>query len=96
MEFLTLFAVMIIAKSTKNAPKLPASVMVQLETNNEPKIPPKRLDPKIKRATPRLAPEEIPRTKGPAKGFLNKVCINRPLIDKPDPTIIAVIAFGSR
>ena len=45
-------------------------------------------------ATPKLAPEEIPNTKGPAKGFLNKVCINKPQIDKPEPTKTAVIAFG--
>lgn len=47
-------------------------------------------------ATPRLAPEDIPNTKGPASGFLNNVCINKPLIANPDPTSIAVIAFGKR
>ena len=50
----------------------------------------------IKMATPRLAPELIPNTKGPASGFLNKVCINSPLIDSPAPTSIAVNDFGNR
>ena len=38
----------------------------------------------------------MPSTKGPAKGFLKKVCINSPATDKPEPTKIAVIAFGKR
>jgi len=59
------------------------------------RTPPKIPAPKIKIATPKLAPEEIPNTNGPAKGFLNSVCINKPAIDKPDPTSIAVIALGS-
>jgi len=46
-------------------------------------------------ATPKLAPELIPKTKGPANGFLNKVCINKPEIPRPEPTIIAVTAFGN-
>ena len=54
------------------------------------------MDPKINNATPKLAPDEIPRTKGPAKGFLNKVCINNPLTANPEPTIIAVRALGNR
>ena len=47
-------------------------------------------------ATPRLAPEDIPNTTGPASRFLNNVCINKPLIDNPEPTKIAVAAFGRR
>lgn len=46
-------------------------------------------------ATPKLAPDEIPKTKGPASGFLNKVCINNPLTERPEPTKIAVIVLGS-
>ena len=57
---------------------------------------PKKEAPKIKIATPKLAPELIPKTKGPANGFLKRVCINNPLIDNPEPTIIAVIALGNR
>ena len=48
----------------------------------------------ISRAAPRLAPELIPKTKGPASGFLNKVCINKPLKDKLLPANMAVKAFG--
>ena len=59
------------------------------------KTPPKKEVPKIKKATPKLAPEEIPKTNGPANGFLNNVCINKPQIDNPEPTKIAEIAFGS-
>ena len=95
MVFLTLFAAKITADSTKKAPKLAAIGKDQLEIEAESKNPPNAEDPKIKNATPKLAPDEIPNTKGPAKGFLNKVCINNPQIDKPEPTKIAVIAFGN-
>jgi hypothetical protein len=43
---------------------------------------------------PKLAPELSPKTYGPAKGFLNRVCINNPLIDSPIPTNIAM-ALGN-
>ena len=69
--------------------------MDQLERTKPAKKPPNMLDPRIKIATPKLAPEDIPKTKGPAKGFLNKVCINKPAIDSPDPTKIAVRALGN-
>ena len=65
----------------------------------EIKIPdnkaPIELPPSINNATPKLAPELIPKTKGPASGFRNKVCIKSPEIPNPLPTIIAVIAFGN-
>lgn len=96
MVFRTLLAAIITADSTKNDPILAAIAKAQLENIDVKKKPPKTLVPKISNATPKLAPEEIPKTKGPASGFLNKVCINKPLIDKPDPTKIAVIAFGRR
>lgn len=83
------------ARSTKKLPKLAAITMLHFEINNVEKIPPKIPDPKITKATPKLAPELIPRTKGPANGFLNKVCINNPEIPKPEPTKIAVKAFGN-
>ncbi len=95
MVFLTRFAVIITAESTKKAPKLAAIAIAQLENAIDKKTPPKRLEPKINIATPKLAPDEIPKTKGPASGFLNNVCINKPQIDKPEPTKIAVIAFGN-
>ena len=47
-------------------------------------------------ATPKLAPELIPNTKGPAKGFLNKVCICKPLTPKAAPANVAVKALGRR
>lgn len=96
MVFLTFFAALITADKTIKAPKLAAIAVAQLEKENDKKIPPNRLEPKINKATPKLAPEEIPNTKGPAKGFLNNVCINRPQIDNPEPTNMAVIAFGNR
>ena len=83
------------ADKTKKEPKLAAIGKDQLDIELVVKKPPKILDPNINKATPKLAPEEIPNTKGPAKGFLNKVCINKPQIDNPEPTKIAVIAFGS-
>ena len=95
MVFLTLFAAIMTADKTKKEPKLAAIGKDQLDIELVVKKPPKILDPNINKATPKLAPEEIPNTKGPAKGFLNKVCINKPQIDNPEPTKIAVIAFGS-
>ena len=95
MVFLTLFAAKITDDSTKKAPKLAAIGSDKLERVLVSKTPPKIEDPKIKIATPKLAPEEMPKTKGPAKGFLNKVCINKPQTDKPEPTKIAVIALGT-
>lgn len=94
MVFLTLLAAIITADKTKKAPRLEAIAKDQFEKENVAKTPPKREAPKIRSATPKLAPEEIPKTKGPASGFLNNVCIKRPLIDKPEPTKTAVMAFG--
>ncbi len=94
MVFLTLFAAIITADNTKKAPKLAAIAIAQFEKATLKKNPPNTDEPRINIATPKLAPEEIPRTKGPARGFLNKVCINKPLIDSPEPTKTAVIAFG--
>lgn len=51
--------------------------------------------PRITKATPKLDPELNPNTYGPANGFLNSVCINKPEIDNPIPTKIAIMAFGS-
>ena len=51
-------------------------------------------EPIINRAAPKLAPELIPSTNGPAKGFLNRVCINSPLNARAAPDKIAVMALG--
>lgn len=83
------------ASSTKKLPKLAAITTLHLEINNEANIPPNIPDPKITKATPRLAPELIPKTKGPANGFLNKVCINNPEMPNPEPTRMAVMALGN-
>lgn len=94
MVFLTLLAAKMTADKTKKEPKLEAIAIDQLEDSKNRKLP-KKEEPKMSNATPKLAPEEIPNTNGPANGFLNKVCINKPLIDNPEPTNIAVIAFGN-
>ena len=69
--------------------------MAHFEINKDAKTPPKTPEPKITKATPKLAPELIPKTKGPAKGFLKSVCMSKPEIPKPEPTKIAVMAFGN-
>lgn len=84
------------ASSTKKLPKLEAITILHFEINAEARSPPNKPEPKITKATPKLAPELMPNTKGPANGFLNKVCISRPEIPSPDPTRIAVIALGKR
>ena len=83
------------ARSTKKLPKLAAITMLHLEIKAVAKNPPNKPEPKMTIATPKLAPELIPKTKGPANGFLNSVCINKPDIPKPEPTKTAVNAFGS-
>ena len=50
----------------------------------------------VKSATPRLAPELIPRTYGPARGLRKSVCICRPLAESAIPAAMATITFGSR
>jgi hypothetical protein len=49
----------------------------------------------ITAATPKLAPAVIPRTDGPANGFLKSVCICKPATDSALPAKIAVIALGN-
>ena len=48
------------------------------------------------KATPRLAPELIPSTNGPASGLRNRVCICNPLTESAAPASIAVNALGRR
>ena len=48
------------------------------------------------RATPRLAPDEIPSTYGSAKGLRKRVCISSPDIPSAAPTSRAVMVRGSR
>src|SRR5690606_30108231 len=93
---LTLDATVITAKSTKKLPKLAAMAKEALPVSADETIPPKIDEPIIKIATPRLAPELIPSTNGPASGFLNCVCIKSPLKASPLPVRIACTAFGTR
>ena len=95
MVFLTLFAANITANNTNNEPSEAAAAIAQLESAKDAITPPRAPEPRIRMATPRLAPEEIPNTKGPARGFLNNVCIRRPLIPRPEPTRVAVRALGN-
>ena len=48
------------------------------------------------KATPRLAPESIPSTDGPASGLLNTVCNIRPETASAAPDSRATTAFGKR
>jgi len=95
MVSLTLLETAKTANKTKKLPKLAAITILHFDMSTEANKPPNNPEPKMTKATPRLAPELIPNTKGPAKGFLNKVCINKPEIPKPEPTKIAVIALGN-
>lgn len=83
------------ANKTKKLPKLAAMTTLHLDIRKFANIPPKIPEPKMTKATPRLAPELMPKTNGPANGFLNIVCINKPEIPKPEPTKMAVNALGN-
>ena len=80
--------------------KLPRAALVtnsqSLAKSGIPKYIPKLNPRKMTKATPSPAPELIPRIKGPAMGFLKKVCICRPLIPRALPTSNEVRAFGRR
>tara|TARA_R110002050_G_scaffold3935_3_gene20152 strand:- start:19605 stop:19919 length:315 start_codon:yes stop_codon:yes gene_type:complete len=96
MVSFTLTATTMTANRTIKLPILDAKAKEMSFTIPRENIPVNREDPNIKRAAPKLAPELMPSTKGPAKGFLNKVCINNPLKAKPLPTNMAVNALGIR
>ena len=49
----------------------------------------------ITAATASLAPEEIPRTKGPAIGFSKNVCRRKPERARAPPSSMAISALGS-
>lgn len=55
---------------------------------------PDPLKAKIPKATPKLDPDEIPKTEGPANGFLNSVCISNPAKAIPAPQKMAVRVLG--
>ena len=58
--------------------------------------PPMAPESSTTKATPMLAPELIPNTDGPARGFRKTVCICSPLIESPAPATKAVRAWGTR
>ncbi len=53
-------------------------------------------DMRIIKATPRLAPEDIPSIDGSARGFLKSVCIMSPAVASAAPARSAVTDWGSR
>ena len=95
MVSFTLAATTRTSANTRKLPRLDAMASVMSLKVEKVNAPENNEVPIIKSAAPKLAPELMPSTYGPAKGFLNKVCINNPLSESPPPTNIAVIAFGS-
>lgn len=77
------------------APVHPAAAIPNEAYADEEISIPKADDPITKRATPNPAPALIPRIKGSASGFLKRVCICKPQIDRASPANSAVIAFGT-
>ena len=74
-------------KVTATSPKIPKELRA---------TPPKLPDSRTIRATPRLAPELIPNTDGPARGLRKTVCISNPLTESPAPAMAAVRDWGMR
>ena len=69
---------------------------VAAKTNSQSAKKPILIPAKTQNATPKLAPELIPKTKGPASGFWKNVCICKPLSERAIPTKSAVIVRGKR
>lgn len=67
----------------------PAIMMIQLVIDS-PVIKKVDIPLIISRATPRLAPEETPKTEGPAKGLWNTVCKSKPATEREAPATTAV------
>ena len=96
MVSFTRWATIITVNRTKKLPILAAIERV-ISPKNDKEVYPAKIEVPIKRiAAPKLAPELIPSTNGPAKGFLNSVCIKSPLKASPAPTNMEVKAFGTR
>lgn len=91
-----LAATVITTIKTNRLPKLEATASATSLKIENVKNPENKEEPIIKNAAPKLAPELMPRTNGPASGFLNNVCISSPLSERPAPTNSAVMAFGKR
>ena len=67
--------------------KAPINPNPILKSNNDE-------DKKIVKAINKLAPEDTPNTYGPASGFLNNCCKNKPEVERSMPVEIAVINLG--
>ena len=76
-----------------SADPIHAAPAVPTLASNECPAMPSSGAPNRNNATPRLAPELIPSTKGPASGLRNNVCINRPLAASENPASTATSAF---
>ena len=81
-----------IINNTAVEPMIDAVIFIVLETA--------MLNPVVRNMvvseTPKLAPEEIPKTEGPAKGFWNKACSSSPETPNANPENNAVSAWGIR
>src|SRR5574344_1890566 len=90
-----------VEKNKSNKMMAAAPVKAASRTSIKPEIlkgPAIKLPPKsnITTATPKLAPELIPKIDGSAKGFTKTVCSSNPLTAKPAPQNKAVTACGKR
>ena len=94
MVSFTLEATTMTANNTKKLPILEAIASETSFTIPKARTPEKTAEPMMRIAAPKLAPELTPKTNGPAKGFLKRVCINSPLKANPLPTSTAVKALG--
>lgn len=72
-----------------------APAMPRVEISGCP-VRPRSGAPSRKIATPRLAPELMPSTYGPASGLRKRVCICRPLTARAAPASRATTAFSRR
>lgn len=95
MLFLCFFDMITIIIVTLKAPKIENKVTIDFPIIKNPETF-NDVNSIVAIATNKLAPLLIPNAYGPAKGFLNKLCISKPQIAKPDPAMIQVNAFGRR
>jgi len=84
----------IIKRVIAKAPIQADVAIPRLTKREEGKFIPKAENHITKNATPSPAPELMPRMYGSAKGFLKRVCIWRPQMERATPAIIAVISLG--
>ena len=82
---------------TARAPAMAPTVIARSPANPRrlSATPPMLPDNRTTNATPRLAPEQIPSTDGPARGLRKTVCICRPLMARPAPATIATRVCGT-